>query len=246
MAAVSAVLLGCCVGFLGHWRAWNSVRENDPFKQALGSASEIERQAADYDNKYKESKAEFAKVKVIGDRLESIGYRRLMWPEVMRAISESLPHDADSQRSTENLKPEQLRDMLLASKRIEIDSLDCEHYPKLEDWFADVRKKWLEGEPEAATTSGVPAAPATAMPGAARRRAARPAARSAGGWSTGPRRDADRRRFHLAERREQSRRGSCQSGRRPDRRRLGDPDHGTPLSQQFARQRRHRYMCAAP
>ncbi len=167
VAAVSAVLLGCCVGFLGHWRAWNSVRENDPFKQALGSASEIERQAADYDNKYKESKAEFAKVKVIGDRLESIGYRRLMWPEVMRAISESLPHDADSQRSTENLKPEQLRDMLLASKRIEIDSLDCEHYPKLEDWFADVREKWLEGEPEAATTSGVPAAPATAMPGAA-------------------------------------------------------------------------------
>ena len=109
------------------------------------AASDIEKQAADYDNKFKESKAEFAKVKDIGDRLESIGYRRLMWVEVMRAISESLPHDADSQRSTENLKPEQLRDMLLASKRIEIDSLDCEHYPKLEDWFADVREKWLEG-----------------------------------------------------------------------------------------------------
>jgi type IV pilus assembly protein PilM len=168
VAAVSAVLLGCCVGFLGHWRAWNSVREDDSFKQALNTATEIKRQATDYDNKFKESKAEFAKVKEIGDRLESIGYRRLMWPEVMRAISESLPHDADSQRSTENLKPEQLRDMLLSSKRIEIDSLDCEHYPKLEDWFADVREKWLEGEPEAAAApAGAATAPGAAMPGAA-------------------------------------------------------------------------------
>ena len=28
VAAVAAVLLGCSVGFLGHWRAWNSVRED--------------------------------------------------------------------------------------------------------------------------------------------------------------------------------------------------------------------------
>ena len=86
-----------------------------------------------------------------------------MWPEVMRAISESLPHDPDSQRSVENLKPDQLRDMLMASKRIEIDSLDCEHYPKLEDWFADVHDKWLEGQPDALPT---PAAGASASAGA--------------------------------------------------------------------------------
>jgi type IV pilus assembly protein PilM len=163
VAAVSAVLLGCCLGFAGHWRAWSSVREDETLSKALNSASAIEKQSSDYENKFKDAKAEFAKVKEIGDRLESIGYRRLMWVEVMRAVSEALPHDADSQRSVENLKPDQLRDMLLASKRIDVDSLDCEHYPKLEDWFADVRDRWMEGQPEA-LSAPTAAPPAAAMP----------------------------------------------------------------------------------
>ena len=43
-------------------------------------------------------------------------------------------------RSAENVSPEKLKEMVLKSRGIEIDSIDCEHFNRLEDWFADVQE----------------------------------------------------------------------------------------------------------
>ena len=59
--------------------------------------------------------------------------------------------------------------MLVKSKRIEIDKLDCEHFTRLEDWFADVKDRY-EG-PESLAPSG--AAPG-ANPAGGRAPAMRP------------------------------------------------------------------------
>jgi len=166
VAAVATVLLGCTVGFVGAWHAWNSDREgDDKLTSALASAQNIETQSSTFKTQFDTAKADFGKVQDIGDRLRDIGARRLLWPELLKAISEALPHDAEPRPVLLNPTPDQLRDMLMQSKRIEIDSLDCEHFTKLEDWFADVKDKWLEGQPAdvaAAAAAGAAAPPAAA------------------------------------------------------------------------------------
>ncbi len=68
----------------------------------------------------------------------------------MKAISEALPSDDARGPCFRTRSPTTCAYMLMASKRIEVDSIDCEHFTKLEDWYADVKDKWLEGQPEAA------------------------------------------------------------------------------------------------
>ncbi len=164
VAAVAAVLLGCTVGFFGAWRAWYSDREGD---EKLATAVNAEKTITQFANtqktNFEAAKTDFGKVEEIGDRLRNVDARRLLWPELVKAISEALPSDGAPRPVLQNPKPDELRDMLMASKRIEIDSLDCEHFTKLEDWFADVKDKWLEGQPADAATQA--AAPPAGPPG---------------------------------------------------------------------------------
>ena len=111
-------------------------------KAALSKAEGVSSKANDFNNKFTTAKTEFDHVKEMGDRLSGIEPRRLMWVELTKAISDALPHDAVDQRPIGAAKPDELAAMLIKSKRIEIDSLDCEHFTRLEDWFADVKDKY--------------------------------------------------------------------------------------------------------
>ena len=108
----------------------------------------------------------------MGDRLSGIEPRRLMWVELMKAISDACRATPPIRRRSARPRPPNLQAMLIKSKRIEIDPLDCEHFTRLEDWFADVKDRY-EGPDSAGRRP--PAAAPGANP-AQRRRAAGAAA----------------------------------------------------------------------
>jgi hypothetical protein len=162
------MLLAFSVGFAGYWWAWKTVDDKGDspdarsLKVALSKAEGVSSKANDFNNRFTTAKTEFDHVKEMGARLSGIEPRRLMWVELTKAISDALPHDAVDQRPIGTAKPDELAAMLIKSKRIEIDSLDCEHFTRLEDWFVDVKDKY-EG-PESSPAQGA-AAPAANPPG---------------------------------------------------------------------------------
>jgi type IV pilus assembly protein PilM len=165
VGAVAAVLVGCSVGFFGNWRAWNSTQDpnlNPAIAAAKSTAGSAQHMQQEYDN----AKTELTKVREIGDRITGINDRRVLWPEIIETIGQCVPQDVPPlDWNAEGKNPEQLMALVTGSKRIYIDSLDCEYYTKLEDWFADVKEKYQEGQPkapgQAADASAAPATPAT-------------------------------------------------------------------------------------
>jgi len=94
-----------------------------------------------------------------------------------------LPRDAKEPPPLGQATPQQLQEYLSQSKRIVIDRMDCEHFTRLEDWWADVKDKY-EGPGAAAGPAAAP--PAGAMPpGGALPGAGPPGEAAAGGGPTG-------------------------------------------------------------
>jgi type IV pilus assembly protein PilM len=185
VATVAAILLGCAAWFFGSWRAFESAREDQEMKAALDAAQRVVGTAGGFQSDYSKAKEDLASVRAVADRLGSINDRRLLWPELLAAVSQCVPQDKRGFKlvadNPKGLKPEelqqQLEELVPKSERIYIDSFDCEFMPKVEDWFTDVRPYW--GESAAAESAG--ATPPTATPAADA-----PAAQTADGATAAP------------------------------------------------------------
>ncbi len=179
VGAVAALLVGCSVGFFGNWRAWNSTQ--DPLlNPAVAAAKKTAGDARQMEQQFEEAKTDLSKVRDIADHLTAINDRRVLWPELLSAIGQCVPRDAADAKinwNPEGQSEQELIKQVTSSKRIYIDSIDCEHYTKLEDWFADVKDKYQEAQRKAASQAadtaggaaavppGAPAAPGATAPG---------------------------------------------------------------------------------
>ncbi len=135
---------------------------------ALSAAQRVVGTAGDFKKKYDDSKTEFASVREVSDRLGSINDRRLLWPELLAAVSQCVPQDtkikldADNPKGLDqNVLMKQLEELVPKSERIYIDSFDCEYMPKVEDWFTDVRTYWGESAAADSPSATPPAATPT-------------------------------------------------------------------------------------
>ena len=154
VATVAALLLGCAVGFFGHWRAFDSVREDQAMKSAKSAAAHATQVATENQNHFDSAKSQFGTVLDVANRLNSINERRALWPEVLTALGQCVPQDPPDFKlaadNPGNLPAAKLAEVLAAkvqaSQRIYIDSLDCEHFTKLEDWFTGVKDIWSAGK----------------------------------------------------------------------------------------------------
>jgi type IV pilus assembly protein PilM len=171
VGAVAAMLLACCVGFSGNFWSYKSVDDKSDSQSArtlhtaLDNAKRVKSEADGYTADFTTAKTDFDHVLEMGARLSGIEPRRLMWIELMKAVSDCLPRDPGEQPPVGAAKPDDLAKMLMKSRRIEIDSLDCEHFTRLEDWFAGVKDRY-EGPSSAAALPGAAAPSAnSANPG---------------------------------------------------------------------------------
>ncbi len=142
VAAVALLLVGCAGAFTGYWRAWASAQESD-YQSAFAAINAMDSDSSQANSSYKDALTTLEGVANTGTNLAGIAERRLLWPELMKAINECLPRD-----------PGEPPKEISQRNQLHITRIDCEHFPDLSAWFTDVGAKWNEQNP----ASGAPAA----------------------------------------------------------------------------------------
>jgi len=158
---VAAMLLGCAVNFLGHWRAWNLVRE-ERFKPVYGQVDQLVGKSEDVQNSYEVANRKFLNVKKMGDsivagtNIAGEEGNRIQWLQVLTAINHCLPQNDPTLRSKQTVIP------IGERNEIHIEQIELEYSNNLAAWYAGVADKMKAG----GAKSGKPAEGKTA-PGAA-------------------------------------------------------------------------------
>jgi type IV pilus assembly protein PilM len=153
LAAVAALLVGCGVGYTGYWWGWSSSRIPGRYDDVFKKIDLTKQQFDGFNSDVETQKQQLEKVAKTAVSLAGISERRVLWPEIMKALTECLPKEPRPQKGEE---PQPI------SKRNELHVLrmDCEFNPSMGDWFKNVQDQWKQqGSP---TTTPKPAKPAAA------------------------------------------------------------------------------------
>lgn len=171
VAAVSAAILAFAFNYIFHYQVWNQVhplREVnkvtwDSAKAEAAQVSEISTTLKGEDeNRIKQ----LAMLKQIGQEVVGASDRRVLWLELLKAINTSLPrtNPADVKPNDYDLVDPKA---VPFSKRqnLKIDYVETQYFPNLSVWFTDeVKRKYLEGNPDIAKKLAAPAANASGAP----------------------------------------------------------------------------------
>ncbi len=169
VAAIAASFLAAfAFNFFFHWRAWNSVHQDD-WQTAKQGVQSVQSQSSSMDDEDTKNRDELARLDGLGESAVGSADGRLLWLELLKAITVSLPVDPELKDKIPTLdeKP------LLERQEIFIDRMETEYFPNVADWYtAEVseiynqqqaeRQKEAAGNAAAAPESTPPADPAAA------------------------------------------------------------------------------------
>jgi len=142
---VVAILATLLIGILGNvaltWRAWSSVRP-ERYSEVASAISGAETLSGDYDRIDQEQQQKIGDLQATGELVVGTTERRLLWPELLKAINYALPYDPELQGADYWQTP------LMQRPTIYVESIKCERYADLKDWFTpDRKKKYQDGLP---------------------------------------------------------------------------------------------------
>lgn len=135
VGALGAIILGCTISYLSHWIAWSSVHP-DKFSGVFSQADTVQASAKTYVTNFETAKAKYQEIDKIGAAIVGNVDNRLLWPEVLKAINESLPRDPEGK------VPEDIADR----NEIHIEEVDLEKFPDLSVWYASVKERIEEAK----------------------------------------------------------------------------------------------------
>lgn len=172
LASFAGLLLACSFNFFFHYNAWSGVHP-DKWSSVIGQVTNVKSQSDQAKSEYTKRQDELKRVTAIGEELVGNVDRRLLWLELMKAISDSLPRTEGIPVGT---VPDYKDFPLENRKEIHIEYIDCEYFPDLSTWWAEpeVQRRYAEerriaaGDAPAATPASpavegqAPAAPGTA------------------------------------------------------------------------------------
>ena len=176
LATVAVLFAGLTLNFLFLNTAWRSVDVNrNDFAQAISQVTQVKQ--TDETNTQTDNDLRLTSdyLKSLGDEVVDNSERRLLWPELLAAVSAALPHDGDiataDKISTASEVP------LDARQDLHITRVESQYFQDLATWYTeDVSKKRAgdmsslsgdeppanEEEPAAELQAETPAAPAPA------------------------------------------------------------------------------------
>jgi hypothetical protein len=150
----AALLLGCAISFIGHWRAWHSVTQSG-FIAALATASNVEQQANQQKAEYETSLTTLKDTNTTGEGLVGNVDGRLVWLEMLKTLNQCLPpYPPDKPRPEEIAEREELH----------ITELNCERFADVRTWYTQAIQDRIKAQHAPLIAAAAPAAPA---PGAA-------------------------------------------------------------------------------
>jgi type IV pilus assembly protein PilM len=177
LATYAGLLLACSFNFFFHYTAWSGVHPK-LWDSTTGSVGSVESMSSSMVNDFKAKQTELDRVKNIGEELVGNVDRRLLWLELLKAISESLPKTDFSKLPNGKPSgiaagaiPDHTQYPIDLRKEIHVEYIESEYFPDLATWWANEEMKRRYGEErriaagEVSADAAVP--PPTGQPAAA-------------------------------------------------------------------------------
>ncbi|PQO40278.1 pilus assembly protein PilM [Blastopirellula marina] len=133
VAAVASLLLACALNFGFHWQAYNSSHIPE-FDDALRKVSTVQSTSQGYQSTDSQLMTEKENLEMIGRYVVGNEENRRLWPELMKAITASLPTDPDLAPGRVSEKPIDQRPDL------QIESIESQYFPDLSMWYTEAVK----------------------------------------------------------------------------------------------------------
>lgn len=155
LASYAGLLLACSFNFFFHYNAWSGVRE-DRWAGELSGVSALEAESQRYKSEFDAKKKELERVINIGEELVGNVDRRLLWLELLTAISESLPK-TQYPPELQGTIPDPNQYKITQRREIHIEYLESEYFPDLSVWWANDEIKRLVAEEMSGAAADKPA-----------------------------------------------------------------------------------------
>jgi type IV pilus assembly protein PilM len=142
-AAAACVLLALAFNFFFNWRAWYAVNDdrqtnNISWSSVGGKVQSLDQESLRYQNVDQEQTATLARLSEIGEAAVGTTDGRLLWLELIKAVTDALPVDAEG-----NEIPTLQEKPLKERKQIYIERVESQYFADLTQWFDDsVRQKY--------------------------------------------------------------------------------------------------------
>jgi len=133
VAAVASLLLACALNFGFHWQAYNSAHIPQ-FDDALSKVETVESTSQTYKSTDSQLMTEKENLEMIGRYVVGNEENRRLWPELMKAITASLPTDPDLEPGRVSDKPIDQRPDL------QIEAIESQYFPDLSLWYTEAVK----------------------------------------------------------------------------------------------------------
>jgi len=138
VAGVAAILMGLTFNYFTHVSAWSETQSSE-MERAEKQANSVNSNASGLMQENNSIKTAFETINQTGENLVSNVEGRLMWLEVVKAISAALPRD---ERPLE--EREETAEDISQRNELHIVSLDAKHFEDLEsDWYSTVEESYL-------------------------------------------------------------------------------------------------------
>ena len=141
VALAAALLLGMAFNFFFNFRAWYSVHgdyriNNVSWTDAEKKVEALNQEAARFASRDQEKLDQLARLNEVGDTAVGSADGRMLWLELMKAITAALPNDVAEIPSLQAKPPEQ-------RKEIYIQKIESKFFADLGQWFdSDVQGKY--------------------------------------------------------------------------------------------------------
>ncbi|UUO05897.1 pilus assembly protein PilM [Blastopirellula sp. J2-11] len=137
VAAVAALLLACTVNFFFHWKAWYTA-DPEKFASAISAVEQVERTSSSHKSTDDQFMTDAENLKTIGNYVVGNEENRRLWPELLRAVTASLPVFEG--------KPEDIWKTPIDERPfLYIDSVESKYYPDVSFWYTEgVRERYKQ------------------------------------------------------------------------------------------------------
>lgn len=153
VAAAALLLLGISVSFGSAALAVKTVRQPEYFDPAERQVKQVSTNAASFKSEAEQARNQFSATDKIGSNLVANVEGRVLWAELLAALNQCLPRDAEL-KAGEEPKPVELRNQL------HITGVECQWTDNLATWFEGKRKWYQPGPGEKMPAAGTDASAA--------------------------------------------------------------------------------------
>ncbi len=146
IASFAGLLMACSFNFFFHYNAWSGVHES-VWSGAINEVNGVESTSTRYKKEFDDRKTELLRVTNIGEELVGNVDRRLLWLELLSAISASLPRTdfSTAKDVPAGTIPDHKQFPINKRKEIHIEYIETEFFPDLTVWFnEEVQRRYQE------------------------------------------------------------------------------------------------------